>query len=86
MAQQQTKEKPTETAEALEEVVALARTLSLERLYSAADFLRFLNSEDEDDDWPPPDEEELADVEAFHKGDMSRFVTLEQARRGLDGE
>lgn len=84
MAQEQVKDAPSEVAEVLEEINALARTLSLNRLHSAMDFMRFLTSEEEDDDWPVPSEEELADVEAFHEGKTSRFVPLEEARDRLN--
>lgn len=76
--------KQTEVEHIVEQMVALARGLSTERLRSALDYIRFLAGEDEDDDWPAETAEEQADVAAFHKGDHSRFVALDQARRTLD--
>jgi len=68
----------------LEELLAAAQTLGLRKLRSALDYVRFLGWEEEDKDLPPPDQDELADVEAFYAGDITRFVTVEEARRQLD--
>jgi hypothetical protein len=69
------------------ELKTIVAKLSPERLRSALDFLHYLEYEDEESETlPEPDAEELADSDAFRRGDMSRFIPMEEAWRRLEAE
>ena len=82
MAQPQIVEKPTEAA-MLDDLVNVAKRLEPGRLQSAVDFAGYLLCEQEDEEWDP-DEEQLAAIEAFRRGDRSRFRSHEEVWRELD--
>lgn len=69
--------KQTEAEQMVEQMVALARGLSPERLQSALDFMRFLLDEQHDAEWEP-DEESRGDLAAAEAGDLTRFRSHDQ--------
>ena len=75
----------TDARRLTEEVSAIASRLSVTKLMSALDYLRYL-SEDDEDEGLALSPEALADIAAYRAGDTTRAVPLEEAWGLLDGQ